>query len=82
MDNKIRPAVPTMANRIVIPIKIFSPNDLFGASLPLFLSHSSAAKDRSKRTVQTEHMAMNMGFNSWAPMSEMKAMCCPERMEG
>jgi hypothetical protein len=79
---RINPAVPTIAKIIVIAINTFSAVLLFGANLPRFLNQSSAAKDRSKRTVQTAHMAMNMGLSSWAPMSEMKAMRWPERMEG
>ena len=57
------------------PESIFSATPKFFAKRPVFRSHRSDAKERSRKTVVTQHPAMKRGFKRWAPISEMYAMC-------
>lgn len=53
------------------PERTFSATPKFFAKRPVCRSQRSDAKERSRKTVVTQHPAMKRGFKPWAPMSEI-----------
>lgn len=71
IDNRINPAAPHNEKIMVSTDRTFCHVDVFRASRPECRKYRSEMKEMSKTTTVTALMAMNMGFRSVAPTSEM-----------
>lgn len=71
MDNRMKPAAPMIEKSIAAAERILCPLEVLRTKWPRCLSHLSMMKPKSNKTTEVVPMAMNKGFNSSAPTSDM-----------
>jgi len=69
--SRISPAVPQQAKKMPMTLSTFCVTLVFLIRRPVWRKYRSEAKPKSRKTQVTALPAMNSGFNSKAPTSEM-----------